>query len=213
MNTQERELVRFLTLLDESGCLQHVLLVGSWAELLFERCGLLEGFEPNIKTMDIDFLVRNLRKPMPQAKLATLAREDGYLVESDRLTGVTKIYSTEGLEIEFLIGKVGAGLEDALKTNLGVTAQALRHMETLKRFAVTVDYEGLKVNVPSPEAYAVHKMTVNHERGRKQEKDAQAIVRLWPHLDRDKLEVVLGSLTKKERAYANAFMEEHQLTC
>ncbi len=150
---------------------------------------------------------------MPQAKLATLAREDGYLVESDRLTGVTKIYSTEGLEIEFLIGKVGAGLEDALKTNLGVTAQALRHMETLKRFAVTVDYEGLKVNVPSPEAYAVHKMTVNHERGRKQEKDAQAIVRLWPHLDRDKLEVVLGSLTKKERAYANAFMEEHQLTC
>lgn len=138
-------------------------------------------------------------------------RERGYLVESDRLTGVTKIYSLEGLEIEFLIAKVGAGLEASLKTNLGVTAQSLRHMEVLAKSMVTVDYEGMRVNVPAPEAYAAHKMVVNAERGRKREKDARAIVRMWPHLDREALSATLGSLTRKERARAGAFMRDHGL--
>lgn len=212
MNTQERELVRFLRVLDEEGCLPHVILVGSWAELLYERCGLLEGFKPNIKTMDIDLLVRNLRRPVPEARLAAAAREKGYLVESDRLTGVTKIYSLEGLEIEFLIGKVDAGLEESLRTNLGVTAQSLRHMEVLARSMVTVGYEGMRVNVPAPEAYAVHKMVVNAERGRKREKDAQAIVRMWPYLGREALSATLISLTRKERTRADVFMREHGLS-
>ncbi len=51
---------------------------------------------------------------------------------------MTKLYTTEGLEIEFLIGKVGAGLETSLRTNLGVTAQSLGHMEVLDRHMVTV---------------------------------------------------------------------------
>ena len=74
MNTQERELVRFLRLLDGLGCREHVMLIGSWAELLYERSGLLEGFEPSIKTMDIDFLVRNMRRPAPEVQVAAEGR-------------------------------------------------------------------------------------------------------------------------------------------
>ena len=212
MSTQEHEFVRFLRLLDEAGCLRHVILIGSWAEFVYERTGMLMGFEPNIKTMDIDFLVRNLRRPSPAVQLTALALENGYLTESDRLTGVTKIYSTEGLEIEFLICKVGAGAESSLKTNLGVTAQSLRHMEVLKRSMVTVAYTGLEVNVPMPEAYVAHKMIVNAERGKKQEKDAQAIMRMWPYLDKDAMQSTLASLTKKERARVDEFMEAHGLS-
>ena len=83
MNTQERELVRFLRLLDGLGCLQHVMLIGSWAELLYERAGLLEGFEPSIKTMDIDFLVRNMRRPVPEVQVAA---ERGAMATSSRAT-------------------------------------------------------------------------------------------------------------------------------
>lgn len=211
MNTQERELVRFLRLLDGLGCLQHVMLIGSWAELLYERAGLLEGFEPSIKTMDIDFLVRNMRRPVPEVQVAAEARGHGYLVESDRITDVTKLYSTEGLEIEFLIGKVGAGLETSLRTNLGVTAQSLRHMEVLARHMVTVSYEGMAVNIPAPEAYVVHKMVVNKERGKKQEKDAQAILRMWPFLDTGVLGEVIAGLTRKERSRVTSFLEAHGL--
>ena len=51
---------------------------------------MLKGFDPNIRTLDIDFLVRNLRKPSEPLGLASAAREAGYLVEFDRLTGATK---------------------------------------------------------------------------------------------------------------------------
>lgn len=211
MHTQERELVRFLRLLDGLGCLRHVMLIGSWAELLYCRAGLLGEFDPSIKTMDIDFLVRNMRRPVPEVQLLAEAKSQGYLVETDRLTDVTKLYSTKGLEIEFLIGKVGAGLETSLRTNLGVTAQSRRHLEVLARHMVTVTYEGMKVNVPVPEAYVVHKMVVNKERGKKQEKDAQAILRMWPFLDQRALGDVIAGLTRKERLRVMSFLETHGL--
>ena len=111
--------------------------LGSWAEYLYRELGVLKGFDPNIRTLDIDFLARNLRKPSEPLGLASAAREAGYLVEFDRLTGATKIMDRSGLEIEFLIGKMGAGAESALKTNIGVTAQevdmrlSLRHSFTV----------------------------------------------------------------------------------
>lgn len=92
-------------------------MVDSWAEYLYRELGVLKGFDPNIRTLDIDFLVRNLRKPSEPLGLAAAAREAGYFVEPDRLTGATKIMDRSGLEIEFLIGKRGAGAESALKTN------------------------------------------------------------------------------------------------
>ena len=211
MSSQADELVRFLRVMDEAGCLEHVVLIGSWAEYVWWHAGLLEGFRPNIRTLDIDLLVRNMHRPVPEVHLTAVAREHGYPVESDRLTGVTKIYSLGGLEIEFLIGKVGAGRESSLNTNLGVVAQSLRHLDVLARFTIEVDLEGLRLRVPTPEAYAVHKMAVNHERGRKKEKDAKAIERMWPHLDRGCLATVLESCTRRERSRVDAFMAQHGL--
>ncbi len=172
---------------------------------------MLAGFDPNIRTLDIDFLVRNLRRLTEPLGLAVVAREAGYLVESDRLTGTTKIMDRSGLEIEFLIGKMGAGAESALKTNIGVTAQSLWHMKILSHNAEPVSYLGMKVIVPSPEAYAVHKMVINKERKSKSEKDARAVIGIWPYLDRDEVERVVGTLTKKERASVNAFLEAYPL--
>ena len=205
MSTQRNEFVRFLKLLDDNGCLEHVVLVGSWAEFLYEECGLMQGFRANIKTMDIDFLLKNQRLPNPPKNLIEAARAAGYLVDSDRLTGATKIYDKAGLEIEFLLGKVGAGLESALKTNLGVTAQTLRHMEILKRNTIVLDYLGMKVPVPTPEAYAIHKMIINEQRGRKQEKDAEAIKRILPYLDGAVFSRIEGELTKRERQALQSF--------
>lgn len=85
-------------------------------------------------------------------------------------------------------------------------------MEILSGSSVEARCLGHIVNVPTPEAYAVHKMVINSQRGSKSTKDAQAILGIWPHLDKGKLETVLAKLTKKERARANDFMEGHSLT-
>lgn len=211
MSIQQREFSRFVKLLYDNDCLKHVVLIGSWAEFVYQETGLLKGFEPNIKTMDMDFLIKNLRKPLPEKNLTGLARDEGYLIESDVLTGVTKIYDKSGLEIEFLIGKKGAGIEPSLKTNLGVTAQALRHTEVILHNTVDVEYLGMTLTVPTPEAYAVHKITINQERGSKMEKDQLAIDNIWSSLNIREVERIADTLTKKDLKIFEKYCVEHDL--
>lgn len=63
----------------------HLVLVGSWTEFVYKEAGMLPGFDPNIRTRDVDFLVRNLRKPNPPAGLSGIARERGAKAEKDMM--------------------------------------------------------------------------------------------------------------------------------
>lgn len=211
MNDQQIAFARVLDLVDEAGCIPHVILIGSWTEFVYRESGLVREFCPNIKTMDVDFLIRNLRRPTPAVRLASLARERGFLVDADVLNGTTKLFDTSGLEVEFLIGKMGAGVETSLKTNIGVTAQTLRHTEILSNNTVEAQCLGHLVRVPAPEAYAVHKMVINSQRGSKTEKDARAVLGILPLLNKAKLAEILGQLTKKELARVKDFARTHKL--
>ena len=211
MSIQSKEFLRFIKLLNDNECLEHVILVGSWTEFLYQESGLIEGFEPNIKTLDIDFLLKNLKKPSIPVNLIELAKSEGYLVESDYITGATKIYDKQGLEIEFLLSKVGAGVESVLKTNLGVTAQTLRHMDIITENTMTLEYFDMKINVPTPEAYLIHKMIINDERGIKKEKDRLAVNNLWGFIQKDKFEEIYNSLKRKEKAAVDMFMADNHM--
>ena len=57
----------------------------------------------------------------------------------------------------------------------------------------------------------MHKMVVNRERGKKQEKDAQAILRMWPFLDLGVLGEVIAGLTRKQCSRVTSFLEAHGL--
>lgn len=92
-----------------------------------------------------------------------------------------------------------------------LAAQTLWHLDILSTHPITVPWRGMRVTIPSPEAYAAHKMAINGERGVKAEKDAHAVMGLWTHLNRERLDEVLAGLTKKERGRVDAFMESHGL--
>lgn len=51
-------------------------------------------------------------------------------------------------------GEIGAGSESSLGTNSGVVAQSLRHPGVIARLTAEVESEGMRVLVPTPEAYA-----------------------------------------------------------
>ena len=104
------------------------------------------------------------------------------------------------MEIEFLIEQKGVGTEPVLKTNLGVTAQALRHLGILKSNSITINMFNMEISLPSPEAYVIHKIIINEQRGKKSEKDLQAINGLWPFLDQEKVQKLVESLSKKEKS-------------
>ena len=208
MNTQETKLLKLLKSFDDNGCSDHLILIGSWAEYLYCAAGILPDYEAVIRTLDIDFLVKNLRRPVPSINIISLAKEEGFYVEEDCLTGVTRLLSPDGLEVEFLIEQKGKGSETALKTNLGITAQALRHLDLLRDNTLEIRHLGIKVCIPVPEAFVLHKMIINSERKHKTEKDQTVINRMYPHLNLDKFNELLGALTKKERKVVNQYLEE-----
>lgn len=206
---QETEFLKFIKLLDNNGCLSHVILVGSWAEFLYDKGNLLPKFVSNLRTLDVDFMVKNLHKPKEKIDIVKLARDDGFLVEKDRLFGTTKIINPEGLEIEFLIAKRGAGNEVSVKTNLGVTAQSLRHLAILSKYTKIVEFFNMDIEVPLPEAFVIHKIIINNERKEKKEKDKISINSIYKHIDKTKFKEIYETLTLKEQKIVTEYVEKN----
>lgn len=210
-NQQTRDFIKTIKLFYDNGCLADVIVVGSWAEYLYSESGILPGYNPNIRTLDVDILIINQRKPRPAVDFIKLARKEGYLLESERLTGVTKLLLPGSLEIEFLLPKRGAGKEASMKTSFGVTAQTLRHLEVLINNTIVVEYFCMQLIVPCPEAFVLHKMMIQKERRGKAEKDRAAISGMYPHLNNKRLEAIRLTLPteaqKRIQAYIDAYMK------
>ena len=207
MYEQKKQLLRLLKLFSDNGFSEHLVLIGSWAEYLYMEAGILPNYEANIRTLDVDFLIKNLRKPNPPVNIISLAKEEGFYVEEDCITGVTRLLNTDGFEVEFLIAQMGSGESLALKTNLGITAQALRHLNLLKANTIEVEHLGIKVNIPTPEAFILHKMIINNDRKDKIEKDQVVINNMYKHVDKDKLTLLYETLTKKEKRAIDLYIE------
>ena len=202
-----RSFWKFIKLLHDNDLLEHVIVIGSWCEYIYAQSGVLPDYSAMIRTLDIDFLVKNMRKPSEKVNLSTIAQENGYTVDYDVMNETTKIYTPDLMEIEFLIEQKGSGTDPVIKTNLGVNAQALHHVGMLKQHTITVQLFGMNITVPIPEAYAVHKVVINDSRGKKSEKDMNAVQNILPYLNREKLDTVIESLTKKERVIAEKFFQ------
>lgn len=206
MYEQRRQLLKLLKVLSDNGFSEHLILIGSWAEYLYMVAGVLPDYEAVIRTLDIDFLVKNLKKPDPPLSILSLVREEGFYAEEDCLTGVTRLLSVDGFEVEFLIAQKGKGEDIALKTNLGITAQALRHLNILRDNTLAVEYLGIKVYLPVPEAFVLHKMIINGERKDKMEKDRMVINQMYNHINQEKFFSLYLGLTKKERKVVDAYL-------
>ena len=206
MATQYHDFWGFIRLLNANGLANQVVVIGSWAEYVYAQAGTLAGFEANLRTLDIDFMIRNMRKPAEPVNIITLAKKEGYIVEHDTLMGTTKFITPTLMGIEFLIPQYGSGESPVISTNLGVKAQALRHLNILRDNIIVVELFDMQIHVPTPEAYAIHKMVINKVRGKKAEKDRVALVAIMPFLDKVKFREIYDVLTKKERASVDDFL-------
>jgi hypothetical protein len=206
---QTRDFLKTVKLLHDNDCISNTIIVGSWAEYLYIETGVLPSYAASVSTLDLDVLVKNLKYPRQEVNLPELARAEGYLIESERLTGITKLLLPGSLEVEFLLSKRGAGNEKALKTNLGVTAQTLRHMELLLTNTIVVDYFGMSIEIPSPEAYVLHKMIINKDRKQKAEKDRLAINEIFQHLDISKFTNLIETLSKRDKKEAQKYISQY----
>ena len=205
---QYKDFWAFIKLLKDNQLLDHIILIGSWSEYIYAQSGILQGYSANLRTLDIDFLIKNMRRPHKSVNIPALAKEMGYTVAQDVLEGTTKIYTPELMEIEFLIAQKGKGDRRVIKTSMGVSAQALRHLSTILNNAVEIELLDFSITVPRPESYVIHKMIINRDRGVKKEKDLEAINSLSPHLDSEQFDMIVGQLTQKERKLVNEYIDQ-----
>ncbi len=205
--TQYKDFWRFIGLLNENDLIEHIIVVGSWAEYIYAQSGILPGFTANLRTLDIDFLIKNMRCPVKPVSIASLAKEAGYTIDYDVMEGTTKIYTPDLMEIEFIIEQKGSGEKAVVETNLGIRAQALRHLSSLKSNTLVINIFDYSITVPAPEAYVIHKIIINKNRGVKAEKDKQSISGLMPYINREKFQGIFGQLTKKEQHIVDAFLK------
>lgn len=79
-----------IKILENNKLLEYVVLIGSWAEYIYEKSGYLKGFESNLKTKDIDFLIKNINKPKEAINIVEILEKEGFETAIDYISGAFK---------------------------------------------------------------------------------------------------------------------------
>jgi len=102
MNKKEELFWDIIEILFKNNILGYIILIGSWVEYIYEAANYFQGFEANLKTKDVDFLIKNISKPRERIKLVEILENEDYLLDIDYLSGVYKFYKDRNLEVEFI---------------------------------------------------------------------------------------------------------------
>ena len=191
----EKEMLDVLKALNEGGVLQHCIISGSWAMYFYNR--IFKGFEPPIATTDFDIFFPSVSK-IKESNITLLLSELHYIREDDYISEKTKYYSKDGFEIEFLT-LPNRTMSNVIKIkSINIGAEALPKMRPLMWNYISVEYNDLKVNIPSPSSYCLQKLLINKERAlSKQMKDISAVKYVM-------------SFVNSSQKYRDEFIESYQ---
>jgi len=98
--------------------------------------------------------------------------------------GIMKLRNPE-LTVEFLVTEKGRGSEKPHKLpQLGINAQPLRYLSMLMDRLITVETEGIRITVPHPASYVLHKFIIFKIRKKadKAERDFETAKRVFMQL-------------------------------
>lgn len=204
-----------IRIFSENNILEDVILIGSWAEYMYEVANYFKGFEANLYTKDIDFLIKNIRKPKDKINLVGIMEKEGFVIEIDYISGLHKFYKDKELEIEFLVREMGKGqMEPYDVESFGIKAEGLRNLDILIENAIALKVKCFEVYVPSPQSYILHKMIISKNRKEKIEKDYLGIDNLLNHIkqsesEMSKLKNLYMKLTRKQKEKVDKFCKRN----
>jgi len=199
----------------KNNVLEHVVLIGSWAEYIYEISDYLKDFKANLKTKDIDFLIKNINKPKEGINIVDILEEEGYETSIDYISGIFKFYKGKDLEIEFIVREIGKGQsEPYIVPSFGIKAEGLRHTDLLIRNTVNIEIKNIEIIVPTPQAYLLQKIIINNQRKNKADKDYLGIENLLENIKRSKREYkklidLCTTLTKKQKNSIDIFLNDN----
>lgn len=216
MTTLDDEIFNLLSSLDQTGALKHLLLIGSWATLLYKDYFNDSQYHPVIRTTDIDFLLP--KKPPANLKINLPKMFEGMgFLEEFTTDGWVTFHKPE-LHVEFLCPRLGQQSDTPRKIpELGVNARPLRFMSLMTRNTIQCTYSGIKVNLPHPAIYGLHKLIISSRRPKdfKRENDRQqaelVLTTLSNPSDITLLHEIYQLLSKKEKTAISEAIEGRPL--
>ena len=172
--------IEVLRRLDKSGILKHIVLVGSWCTLFYEKYFSGVKYATVLKTRDIDFLIPRPATIKERVDVAELLKDLGFVTGFMGSQGYIRLEHPQ-LIVEFLVPETGRGTDKPYKLpQLGLNAQALRFLDFLGENTITVEAEGMQLTLPHPANFGLHKLLVVGKRPSKEKsaKDMQDAARI-----------------------------------
>jgi len=143
-----------------AGLLKELILIGSWCQHFYRSYFAGLRYTPTIRTRDIDFLVPVPLRIKNKVDVEELLRDEGFVVTFSGGAGYMKLMHPE-LIVEFLVPEKGRGFDKPYPLpQLSMNAQPLRFLDYLLQNTIRIEAEGLKINVPHPAAFALHKLII-----------------------------------------------------
>jgi hypothetical protein len=167
-------LIKVLGDLQEAGILKHMVLVGSWCQDFYRYQYGNPKEIPATKTMDADILIpRRMPKINPSVDIVAIMKKNDFTFDIAPSSGLYK-FNHPLLKVEFLTDP-GAKPDESTHhfKEIGVTAQELHFMGLPLAYHYSLTYKHITINLPEPEAFALHKLIVCQRRFNKEkaEKD------------------------------------------
>jgi len=217
MNDIKKIFWETINVLGKNRVLEHIVLIGSWAEYIYEESGYLRNFEANLKTRDIDFLIKNINKPREGINIIEILEKEGFETSIDYISGIFKFFKGKDLEIEFIVREIGKGQAEPYDVpSFGIKAEGLRHIDLLLRNITIIKIKNIMITVPTPQAYLLQKIIINNQRKNKTDKDYLGIENLLENikssdLESRKLKDLYAKISKKQKKIINRFLNDNLL--
>ena len=176
--------------LNKAGVLQDLIIIGSWSIYFYQYYFKSKSYSTFIRTSDIDFLVPLPLKIKKKVNVFKLIEDLGFLESYRGSKGYIKLEHPD-LTVEFLVPERGKGSNKPyLIPQLSINAPALRFLDFLVQNAISVNADRLKIRLPHPAAYALHKFIIFKRRTKidKHDRDIEGALRVFYQLIQDNKE-------------------------
>jgi hypothetical protein len=165
--------------LEQEKILKELVLVGSWCLPVYKSIYDDSAKIPILRTSDLDLLISNPKNIHNSVNIDELLQSIGFIQSFDTDSPLVK-YKHSELDIEFLSARMRGNKKIIKIPELSITAQVLSYMEVAVKYAMEVEYLGIKLKIPELPAYVLHKAIVQTLRKNeaKKEKDVATVAGL-----------------------------------
>lgn len=215
---QENAFWETIDIFDKQDALEYVMIIGSWAEYLYQEL-FSDEYKPNVRTRDVDCFYPNINRPDKRIYIAKEFADRGFIYQEDPLSRVGRFIKDNIIEVSFLSRTIGSQKNGPKKISaFQIYAEGLRDVNILEKYPMHIQSHGYNIVVPEPAIFVIQKLLVypNREPAYKKEKDLIAIQELMPFIKKDafhgaRLIDIYNSLSDKEKNIVDSVCKDNHI--